>query len=685
MASWIQTDIDEEVDSIYSQIYISLPTREVITLYNVPNQVTILHLKSMIELYSGIPPNVQILQYLTTTDLQDYRTLVSYGIKTRDQLTLTFPVTWTSLFFATWYGDIQEVFFSGVTLTDQYRYTDEEITMLNRIIATRSFFAVMLSARQGHVELIKQLHKNGADMSCCSQFGRNPLHIAAWHGHIDCVDFLLQVNCPILSYDLNGKTPMQLATQRHQDECQRRIWLHIWNSRSQLIRARKQTTDDSKTIHSQITMIEEFITGPSVGNTELDYEKTLLSRWYDPFSRDRDEIVLRLNNVAIDDHMDRRINHKKLNRVKVKFDEANTANNAGKTRRQVISFEQLPATYPILSHDISSRQQIGIRSKNSNKFERWFIAKKRQVQYTLECCIDWNGQRKHEDVDLTFEEWLEMNKSYSTTGRDLNRSNSNAPYTYDLELEDIRSERDYDPVVFAEWLERIRSKERKEIEHQTVQRITAIKRNRGMTFSQLSEVKKKRDRARIMILEEIIDRAPTMNPKQTENHNRNQISFEEWLKRKELEYKLKQYRSAWAKLRKKHDDKRNYSASKQSYDQWLSNKLFQEREQRRNIEKERIRTDQFEVKKDLEKKIEAEQKLVRWRQQKLQLKQRDIIKRKQDEIRQQELREQALAKRKNIAFDQWFDKSIEDEITEIIDAKKHGKPIKRESNTIIQI
>lgn len=350
MARQLEVDAQEEVDNAYSQICISLPTREVITLYNISNQMTILHLKSIIELYSGIPSNVQILQYLTNTDLQDDRSLISYGIKTRDQLILTFPVTWTSLFFATWYGDIHEVFFSGVILTDTYRYTEEEVTMLSRIIATRSFFAVMLSARQGNVELIKQLRQKGADLSCCSQFGRNPLHIAAWHGHVNCVDYLIRVNCPILSYDLNGKTPMHLATQRHQDRCQRRIWLHIWNSRSQLIRAKRQSRDDSQTIQSQIKMIEEFITGPSIGNTEVEYERSLLSKWYDPFHRDRDEILLRLNNITIgSDRHQNQIHHKKAGNTT--YPSKKTSKDNG-MEQQLISFEQLPATYPILTHDI---------------------------------------------------------------------------------------------------------------------------------------------------------------------------------------------------------------------------------------------------------------------------------------------------------------------------------------------
>ena len=351
MAHRLQMDADEEIDSTYSQICISLPTREVITIYNIFNQMTILHLKSMIELHSGIPSNVQILQYLTNTDLQDDRTLISYGVKTRDQLILTFPVTWTSLFFATWYGEIHEVFFSGVTLTDIHRYTEEEAMMLNRIIATRSFFAVMLSARQGNVELIKQLHENGADMSCCSQFGRNPLHIAAWHGHVNCVDYLIRVNCPILSYDLNGKTPMHLATQRHQDQCQRRLWLHIWNSRSQLIRVKRQSRDHNETIQSQIKMIEEFITGPSIGNTEKEYERSLLSKWYDPFHRDRDEILLRLNNITIDDdpHHNQKY-RKKAKNTTTKPSKITTKSN--KTEQQLISFEQLPATFPILTHDL---------------------------------------------------------------------------------------------------------------------------------------------------------------------------------------------------------------------------------------------------------------------------------------------------------------------------------------------
>lgn len=325
-----------------------------------------------------------------------------------------------------------------------------------------------------------------------------------------------------------------------------------------------------------------------------------------------------------------------------------------------------------------------MRIDNNDKFERWFSAKKKQVQYILECCIDWNGRKSCQDIDITFEEWLEMNTCNDVRSQTRSPYNNNSLYTYDHELQGIRCERDYDPDVFTNWLETTKSKARQDVEHQTVQKITAIRRNRGMTFSQLLEVKRRRDYARLMVLEEIIDKVPSANSKRYKNQ-KNNLTFEEWLKLKNLEHRVKQYKSSWIKLRKKQSDKRNYSASKQSYDQWLGKKLFRERERQHHLDLEKMKMDRIKMENDLERKMEIEKKLINWCQQKSQLKKQEMIKKKQDEVYQKQLKQQALAKKKNIKFDQWFDKSIENEIAEMLKTKMQGKStgLKYETNTIV--
>lgn len=49
------------------------------------------------------------------------------------------------------------------------------------------------AALRGHVDVLKRLHGEGADLAAADPHGTTPLHAAVFHRHVDVLDYLLQV------------------------------------------------------------------------------------------------------------------------------------------------------------------------------------------------------------------------------------------------------------------------------------------------------------------------------------------------------------------------------------------------------------------------------------------------------------------------------------------------------------
>lgn len=72
---------------------------------------------------------------------------------------------------------------------------------------------MFLAALNGHVEIIKLLKEAGANVSVSNNDRMMPLHGAAKNGHIDAIKTLIEFGADISSQDINGNTPKRLATQ----------------------------------------------------------------------------------------------------------------------------------------------------------------------------------------------------------------------------------------------------------------------------------------------------------------------------------------------------------------------------------------------------------------------------------------------------------------------------------------
>ncbi|XP_053593925.1 putative ankyrin repeat protein RF_0381 [Microplitis demolitor] len=81
------------------------------------------------------------------------------------------------------------------------------------------------AARVGDIELLKQRIRQGADVNSSGQKGSSPLHVAAWYGHPEIIELLIN-NGARLDPELNGPmkngyTPLHLACLNNKIKCVR--------------------------------------------------------------------------------------------------------------------------------------------------------------------------------------------------------------------------------------------------------------------------------------------------------------------------------------------------------------------------------------------------------------------------------------------------------------------------------
>jgi hypothetical protein len=75
-----------------------------------------------------------------------------------------------------------------------------------------------LAANEGHLEIVKLLIDNGADVNGDSIANLTPLHGAALAGHTEVAAFLIEKGAQIDIKSINGKTPLELAREEGHTE-----------------------------------------------------------------------------------------------------------------------------------------------------------------------------------------------------------------------------------------------------------------------------------------------------------------------------------------------------------------------------------------------------------------------------------------------------------------------------------
>ena len=70
---------------------------------------------------------------------------------------------------------------------------------------------IQKAAISGNIEAVKQYLDGGADVNAMDDFGRIPLHLAAWKGHKEIAELLIANGADVNAQDKYGRTPLDWA------------------------------------------------------------------------------------------------------------------------------------------------------------------------------------------------------------------------------------------------------------------------------------------------------------------------------------------------------------------------------------------------------------------------------------------------------------------------------------------
>lgn len=86
--------------------------------------------------------------------------------------------------------------------------------------------AVHIASRNGHLELVRWLHTEGADFHHAGKGQDNAFHLAAWNGHVEVLKFLFhEAKLDAWQWGARGQTAVHVAARRGEVEVLR--WLHF--------------------------------------------------------------------------------------------------------------------------------------------------------------------------------------------------------------------------------------------------------------------------------------------------------------------------------------------------------------------------------------------------------------------------------------------------------------------------
>ncbi len=73
--------------------------------------------------------------------------------------------------------------------------------------------ALLDAAERGHLDVVKYLLENSADLSIADFSGRNPLHVSCGEGHTQVVEYLLVKGASVGTPDYNQRFPLHWASK----------------------------------------------------------------------------------------------------------------------------------------------------------------------------------------------------------------------------------------------------------------------------------------------------------------------------------------------------------------------------------------------------------------------------------------------------------------------------------------
>ncbi len=74
------------------------------------------------------------------------------------------------------------------------------------------------AAQNGHLDTVKWLVEQGADLQAKNNYGCKVLHLAAWNGHLDTVKWLVEQGADVNARTNAGKTALSLTTNNEVEQ-----------------------------------------------------------------------------------------------------------------------------------------------------------------------------------------------------------------------------------------------------------------------------------------------------------------------------------------------------------------------------------------------------------------------------------------------------------------------------------
>ncbi|XP_069507176.1 ankyrin repeat domain-containing protein 60 [Ambystoma mexicanum] len=213
-------------------------------------QTRLRELKEQLETVAGVPAELQRLSYLDEGDMPNESTFTFNGIVPGGTITLRVwsQDGWRDLVQAAADGDLMKLQRLGVTNDSSYNTPNSELLGPKQKldwIARRAFVALYVSAHRGHLEAVKYLLQNGADVCAKTKLGTSALHVAASMGQSDCLEELLAHGAQIGDVDGKGRTALDLAHLWGHKTSERRLFLFKWRQRAAGVKV-KMHLDESE-------------------------------------------------------------------------------------------------------------------------------------------------------------------------------------------------------------------------------------------------------------------------------------------------------------------------------------------------------------------------------------------------------------------------------------------------------
>ena len=79
-------------------------------------------------------------------------------------------------------------------------------------------FNINIGTVHDHLNIVKCLIENGADINVKNHMGWTPLHLAAGYGYLEIVKYLIEIGADFMATNKDGSTPLDVAIHQNRTD-----------------------------------------------------------------------------------------------------------------------------------------------------------------------------------------------------------------------------------------------------------------------------------------------------------------------------------------------------------------------------------------------------------------------------------------------------------------------------------